>query len=78
MSVPLKPTQNAVLWVNVPLNLPQGQEGPVSTYRTGLSLTAGEMGFHTGVNTYVLQLRKQVPVFQSIVGFVFAVREASP
>lgn len=31
----------------------------MSTFQAGLSLTVGEKGFCLGVNTYVLQLRKQ-------------------
>lgn len=43
----------------MPLTSHWGQQGPVSTFQAGLSLTVGEKGFCLGVNTYVLQLRKQ-------------------
>lgn len=43
----------------MPLASHRGQQGLVSTFPAGLSLTVGEKGFCLGVNTYVLQLRKQ-------------------
>lgn len=59
MSSVIEPTQTAVLWGSVPLASHWGQQGLVSTFQAGLSLTVGEKGFCLGVNTYVLQLRKQ-------------------
>lgn len=59
MYAAMEPTQTAVLWRNVPLTSHWGQQGPVSTFQAGLSLTVGEKGFCLRVNTYVLQLRKQ-------------------
>lgn len=59
MSSMIGPTQTAVLGENMPLNSQWGQQRPVSTFPAGLSLTVGEKGFCPGVNTYVLQLRKQ-------------------
>lgn len=59
MSSAIGPTQTAVLGETMPLNSQWGQQGPVSTFQAGLSLTVGEKGFCPGVSTYVLQLRKQ-------------------
>lgn len=59
MSSAIRPTQTAVLKRPCPLNSRWGQQGPVSTFQAGLSLTVGEKGFCPGVSTYVLQLRKQ-------------------
>lgn len=59
MSSAIGPTQTAVLGGTMPLNSQWGQQGPVSTFQAGLSLTVGEKGFCPGVSTYVLQLRKQ-------------------
>lgn len=59
MSSAIRPTQTAVLGETMPLNSQWGQQGPVSTFQAGLSLTVGEKGFCPGVSTYVLQLRKQ-------------------
>lgn len=59
MSSVIEPTQTAVLRGSVPLTSHWGQQGPVSTFQAGLSLTVGEKEFCLGVSTYVLQLRKQ-------------------
>lgn len=59
MSSVIGPTQTAALGEPMPLNSQWEQQRPVSTFPAGLSLTVGEKGFCPGVNTYVLQLRKQ-------------------
>lgn len=59
MSSVIGATQTAALRGSVPLASHRGQQGLVSTFPAGLSLTVGEKGFCLGVNTYVLQLRKQ-------------------
>lgn len=58
MSSVIEPTQTAERWGSMPLTSHQGQQGPVSTFQAGLSLTAGEKGFCPEVSTYVLQLKK--------------------
>lgn len=59
MSSVIGATQTAALRGSVALASHRGQQGLVSTFPAGLSLTVGEKGFCLGVNTYVLQLRKQ-------------------
>lgn len=59
MSSVIGATQTAALPGSVALASHRGQQGLVSTFPAGLSLTVGEKGFCLGVNTYVLQLRKQ-------------------